>query len=568
MKGKKIEIPINNKYIIKNKTPKNREEYLSKPINKKEFKSNKQIKEKFDFCINEKKSLSKVNLFDDDQYKNNIIKKAPKNKTKKRQNKFLKKKLKDREPSSLNSNLNIYKIIHSKDVKSSKLGQKSSSITTDSMNSYISNKSNKVKNNKCISLFNKNDNCNSFKRKRIDSEISNNSNNKKYLNYKKDNTEKVDNTNINVNANTNRYKNSYNKNININNSNLKIKDSHQNIKISMLSPKPIRNINNKIPIKNNNSNLHNNEFKTDVKVKGINNNMIINKSEFDLIFNKNNHNNKKNSNKKNYKKYSKEKNKNNFKDKINKEKEEKYYLNTNKNLFNENIKRYINNKNNDKDKYINNDKKLSINNNNNINKEIYSLSSNNYDNNKFNKLNEKENEKDMYRKKNLNPVKKSLFSEHMHFLINYQDENKINFNNNNYNINNNNFINIPFNSLLDSSDKIDYESKFINYDLGKTTGTSISKDSFFLFANKNNKKNEISKMINLSYNKNVDKSIEEKERTQEEMEKLAKEYLNISKFWENKDEYYKQNINQTNTITTVIDNNNYNDDTIFSDKNI
>ena len=561
MNGKKIEIPINNKYIIKNKTPKNKEEYLSKPLNKKEFKSNKQITKKIDFCINEKKSPSKLNLFDDNnQYKNNIIKKTQKNKTKKRQNKFFKKKLKDREPSSLNSNLNIYKIVHSKDIKSSKLGQQLSSITTDSMNSYISNQSNKVNNNKCISLFNKSDNS---KRKRIDSEISNNNNNK-YLYIKKDHNEKYDITNIN--ANTNRYKNNYNKNININNSNMKIKDSYQNIKINMLSPKSIRNINTKNPIKNNNSDLPNNEFKTDVKVKGMNNNMIINKSEFNLIFNKNNHNNKKNTNIKNYKKYSKEKNKNIFKDKINKEKEEKYYLSTNKNIFNENIKRYINNKNNDKDKYINNNKKLNINNN--INKEIYSLNSNNYDNFKFNKLTGKENEKEIYRKKNLNPVKKSLFSEHMSFLINHQDENKINYNNNIYGINNNNYINIPFNSLLDSTDKIDYESKFINYDLGKTTGTSISKDSFFLFANKNNKKNEISKMINLSKNQNVDKNIEEKERTQEEMEKLAKEYLNISKYWENKDEYYKQNINQTNTITTVIDNNNYNDDTIFSDKNI
>ena len=43
-------------------------------------------------------------------------------------------------------------------------------------------------------------------------------------------------------------------------------------------------------IKNNNSDLNNNEFKTNIKVKGINNNIIINK--FNLIFNKSNHNNK------------------------------------------------------------------------------------------------------------------------------------------------------------------------------------------------------------------------------------------------------------------------------------
>jgi hypothetical protein len=169
-------------------------------------------------------------------------------------------------------------------------------------------------------------------------------------------------------------------------------------------------------------------------------------------------------------------------------------------------------------------------------------------------------------KKNLNPVKKSLFSEHMNFLINHQDQLKINYNNNYYGINNNNFMNIPFNSLMDSTDKIDYESKFINYDLGKTTGISLSKDSFLHFANKNSKNNEFMK-INSSKKPNIDLNIEENEKTQEEIEKLAKEYLSISKYWENKDEYSKCNTNKTNTITTVIDNNNFNDDTIFTDKN-
>ena len=131
-----------------------------------------------------------MNLYDDKKIKNNIIEKEPKPKTKKRQNKFFKKKLKEHEPSSLNSNLNIYKIIHSKDQKSKKLGQQSSSITTDSMNSYISNQTNKKNNNKCISLFNKSYDYNSFNRKRIDSEISNNSNNKKCFYIKNENNEK------------------------------------------------------------------------------------------------------------------------------------------------------------------------------------------------------------------------------------------------------------------------------------------------------------------------------------------------------------------------------------------
>ena len=236
------------------------------------------------------------------------------------------------------------------------------------------------------------------------------------------------------------------------------------------------------------------------------------------------------------------------------------------------MKKITNDKNydKDKDKNRNNIKSENILNDNNniINEEKYCLrlkiDINDDNNNKINIQNEKHSE--IFKKKNLNPVKKSLFTEHMNFLINHKDELKINQNNNYYGINNNNFINIPFNSLLDSTDKIDYESKFINYDLGKTTGTSISKDSFLLFGNNKNKKNEITK-INLSKNPNICINIEEKERTPEEMEKLAKEYINMSKFWENKDEYYRSNLNQTNTITTVINDNNFNDDTIFTDKN-
>ena len=152
----------------------------------------------------------------------------------------------------------------------------------------------------------------------------------------------------------------------------------------------------------------------------------------------------------------------------------------------------------------------------------------------------------------------------MNFLINHKENNKnnLNFNCNNNEIINNNCMKFNFDDILDSTDKKEYESKFINYDLGKTTGTSLSKDSFFLFGNKNNEKNKNAKIFNVSKNENLEK-IEEKERTQEEIEKLAKEYLNMSKYWENRDEYYKQKINQTNTITTVIDDNNSNEDTIF-----
>ena len=326
---------------------------------------------------------------------------------------------------------------------------------------------------------------------------------------------------------------------------------NQNTKITMMSPKSIRNINSKKIIKNDNSDLPNNAFKTDVKVNGFNNNIIYNKSDYNLIFNKNNKN--KIPNNKNYKKIPK----------VSNNKEKKGKNSTNTNIYNENIKERINYRSNEKDNnFYKNDKNININNNNNTNKDIYYFNSNiDIDNDK--KQNEKDNE--IYMKKNLNPVKKSLFSEHMNFLLNHQDQLKINYNNN-YDINNINFINIPFNSLMDSTDKLDYESKFINYDLGKTTGTSISKDSFLHFANKNSKNNEFMKN-NSSKKQNIDLNIEENERTQEEIEKLAKEYLSVSKYWENKDEYSKCNTNKTNTITTVIDDNNFNDDTIFTDKN-
>ena len=547
MYGRKIEIGINHKFIKKNNSPKSKDENISRILNKKEIKSNKPITKKFEFYINEKKSPSKANIFDEKIIKNNIIKKSPKKiNVKKRQNKFFKKKMKEREPSSINSNLNIYKIINSKEIKCNKMPQ-SSSITTDSMNSYISNASNKINNNKCISLFQKTDNYNSYKRKRIDSDISNNSNNKNNFFINKD-CSKIDNKNKNIN-------------ININKSNKKkLKDSNQNIRINILSPKCKRNINlSNNQMNNNISDLSNNEYKTDIKIKGYHNNMKENKSEFNIIFNKNN-NMKDNNNKFNIKKYniySKiNNNKNINKEKCNNKKEDdnnNFNKNNNNYFYKEKTKTNKNNEiNNENDEnFVNIDEKININNNiNNLNQGMYFFNLNNFSNKK------------MSGKKNLNPVKKSLFSEHMNFLINHQEEKNINHNNK---INKNNFINIPFNSLLDSTDKKDYESKFINYDLGKTTGTSSSKDSFLVFGNKkSSEKNDLTKLLNNNTKNNYCINEQEKERTQEEIEKLAKEYINMSKNWENKDDYYKQNIIQTNTITTIIDNNNYNEESIIS----
>ena len=525
MKVRKMEIQINknNKLIIKNKSPKSKEEYLTKILSKKEFKLNKPPIKNINFYLNEKKSTSKVNLFDENITKNDIIKKSTNNKNKKRQNKFLKKKAKDKELSSLNSDLNIYKIINSKDKIPNKI-QQLSSITTDSINSYISNTSNKISYNKCIKSSHTNENnIDIIKRKRLDSDLSNNSNNKTYFYTKKENISKIDDK----------------KNNNcINRTNIKLKNQNQIKKINMINYKFINNINleNK-PIRNNIIDFSNTEKKNDSKTKEINH--IYNNTNYKEKIHLQNNKNKNtfSANINNYNKTSKENNKGDIKEKSNIE----------------NQKEDINN-------VINNDKNININSYN--NSENLAQNSNYID--LGNKIDNPIN-KEYYWEKNLKPVKKSLFSEHMNFLLNHKDKDN---NNNNLNlIYNNEIINencmkFNFDDILDSTDKKEYESKFINYDLGKTTGTSLSKDSLFLFGNKNNEKNKNAKIFNISKNENLEK-IEEKERTQEEMEKLAKEYLNMSKYWENRDEYYKQKINLTNTITTVIDDNNSNEDTIF-----
>ena len=525
MKVRKMEIQMsnNNKLIIKNKSPKNKEEYITKILSKKEFKSNKPPIKNINFYLNEKKSTSKVKVFDENRTKNNIIKKTTNNKNKKRQNKFLKKKKKEKELSSLNSDVNIYKIINSKDKISNKV-QQSSSITTDSVNSYISNTSNKISNNKYINLSHKNENnIDNIKRKRLNSDLSNNSSNQTNFFMKKENINKIDNK----------------KNNNCINRTNNNKNQNQIKKINMINYKFIKNINleNK-PIRNNITESSNTEEKNDNKIKEINH--IYSNSNYKAKIHLQNNKNTISTNNNNWEKVSKEKNKGDTKEKGNIE----------------NQKEDINN-------FINNDKNINLNSYNkreNLAKNSYYIDLNNKNDNPINN--------DYYWKKNLNPVKKSLFSEHMNFLINHKDNNKnknnynLNFNCNNNEIINNNCMKFNFDDILDSTDKKEYESKFINYDLGKTTGTSLSKDSFFLFGNKNNEKNKNTKIFNISKNDNLEK-IEEKERTQEEIEKFAKEYLNMSKYWENRDEYYKQKINQTNTITTIIDDNNSNEDTIF-----
>ena len=545
MYQKTMEFPMLNKLICKNKSPNNKKEYFSKILNKKDYKNanNQKIKIKNLNNIEEKNTASKINLLDKNKTKNYIRKKTPTNESKKKRSKNVKKNLKDREMSSLNSNLSIYKIINSKEIKNNnkKAAKQSSSITTDSAISYVSNTSNKtsnkISNNKCISLLNKND---SSKRNRIDSDISNNSSSKRnfYTNYNKEKSEKNGgNKCFNLSNNIN------NKN-NISKNNIKWKDLNQNKKLGIIKTKIIRNIKNE----NNIIEMPKKEDKNDFKIK-INNNMTRNKGDYNIIYNQNINNKNLFINKNSIRKKSNKK--------INNKK-----INDNKNSYTYN---------NDKILNLNNNNSNNNNNNNNnckpcdLNQIYYTEIKypNSYNNNIINK--QIKNENDIYGKINLNPVKKSLFSEHMNFLINHNQEDKnIYYNNFDINNNNNNIIKFQFNNILDSTDKKDYESKFINYDLGKTTGTSLSKESFFLFGNKNNiDKNKNSKIMKMTIKQNLEINLEEKERTHEELEKLAKEYINKSKYWENKDDYYKQKINQTNTITTVIDDNNSFEDTIL-----
>ena len=151
--------------------------------------------------------------------------------------------------------------------------------------------------------------------------------------------------------------------------------------------------------------------------------------------------------------------------------------------------------------------------------------------------------------------KGSIFSEHMKFLSNYKNfenynsEKEINLNYYNFN-----YLNIPINSILSSENK-EYESKFINYDLGKTTGTSLIKDSLVAYGDKNSNNNKKISIINLSK-----EQIDENEKTIKELENMAKKYLNISKNFNNEEDFSKKEQNQINS--TLL--NTINDETIIN----
>ena len=115
----------------------------------------------------------------------------------------------------------------------------------------------------------------------------------------------------------------------------------------------------------------------------------------------------------------------------------------------------------------------------------------------------------------------------MKFLCNHKEEiNSINNKNENYNNYNQNYLNFPLNDVPQSFEDKDFESRFINYDLGKTLGTSQTKDSLIVFGN-DEKLFKSKKIMDISKNQNY--FVEEKEKTKDELEKLAEQYVNISK---------------------------------------
>ena len=381
------------------------------------------------------KSNSHLNFLNETQVKSNI-KSMQVHNQRKRQNLFIKNKLKDKE--SLNLNININKIINQKDNSCIKgFGTAFSVISDSNKNCKSSND-----NNKLINFFTDKDKISEIKKKRLDSDISN-AYNMKIL--------KINN------------------NIAVNNYNNKNKQSRINL-------------NNLIKINNINTKIQN-KYSKEINYKK--NNIKVKKNKkLTKIYNKKPKTNSKQNN----------------------NKEELYLRNNNINL--------------------------------NKNKQI---------------------EKDIIDEKNLCPAKKSLFSEHMNFLLNFNDDKNFNKEKNNNENNNNknynpNYKNNQFNSILQSTENKEFESKFINYDLGKTTGTSQIKDSLFVFGNDHSiSNNEISKINKISNHRNY--FGEEKERTRDELEKLAEQFLNISKIKEFKKNRNQIENSQTNTITTIIYNN-------------
>ena len=430
------------------------------------------------------------------------------NQPRKRQNLIIKNKLKGKELVSLNININ--KIINKKEKTAIKGRDKITSTAFDSINNYKTNSKN---DNMKLDIK---EETNDIKKKKNDSDIGD--------------------------INSNKISQIKSHNITITNANKKNKENRliqKTIKIFDNSKK-LNNEKNTDNIYNKSTVINIKNTKAKISTSNLSGNKININNILKHDFNTNNFSKINNTNTKIKNNYSKDIN---YKSNKTNNIKAKNYLNEN-NLKNEKIT--------------------------NAKSKTYGLKKNKeelFSKNKtdINLNQNKKNENDIINKQNLCLVKKSLFSEHMNFFMNYKDEKmlnkeKVGFENNFFDNYNQNYINNPLNSIFQSTENKEFESKFINYDLGKTTGISQTKESLIVFANEEPSQNaETSKEKNLMNHQNFFE--DEKERTTAEIEKLAEHYLNISKnkVYENKE--YKKDNSQTNTITTIIDNN-FNEESI------
>ena len=448
-------------------------------------------KRKTEFKENYTKSPSKNNLIDDNFIKNTEAKKSKKIYNITYKNPIIKNEV-------VKSNININKLIKQKEYSDIKDCEKIHSSISPKRKNKINSNYNLDEHRKNANKFNEKDKINSNKKKRLCSDI---------------------------------IRSNKNKSTKTNSNNVTIKISKNKNHFTRLSPKATKNKN--LSTKFNNEidlfNIYNQSTKTNIKTKKSNINVKENKINNNLDINS----------------FVKIKNVNTkikynyFKDIIN---NIKVRNDKNEKKINNNIEL----KSKTKTCTIKNDPE-----------QISSNKKNN--NNNIKEYHKKENEDDIITKEILYPIKNSLFSQHMNFILNHNDEknnNKRIYNiENNYNNNfNYNYLNIPINSILQSTENNEKESKFINYELGKATGSSQIRDSLIAFGNEtSNNNDEIIKVINISKTQN--NVSEENERTKDELEKLAEKYLNISKNLENKNKIYNNDKSQMNTITTIIDNN-------------
>ena len=232
-----------NKFIYKK--PNNKNLQLNRSSNKNN--KNKKLfenKRKTEYKPNYTKSNSYLNFLNETQVKSNI-KSMQVHNQRKRQNLFIKNKLKDKE--SLNLNININKIISQKDNSSIKGFATTFSVFSDSNNNCKSSNDN----NKLTNFFTEKDKISEIKKKRLDSDISN-TDNMKILkinnNIAINNYNNKNKQNRLIQKNDNNSNNIFNKATKINIKSKKINNNFLENKINNLLEYEV-NINNLVKIK-------------------------------------------------------------------------------------------------------------------------------------------------------------------------------------------------------------------------------------------------------------------------------------------------------------------------------